>query len=89
MLVQVRSLAPLSALASTQLQELFVACNKITAIESLDRFTNLRTLELGGNRIRALEGMTCCHAVCSAPSTLRVQLGPRWRPTTTEGPSCT
>jgi hypothetical protein len=33
--------------------------------------------------------MTCCHAVCSAPSTLRVQLGPRWRPTTTEGPSCT
>lgn len=55
-------MAPLSALASAQLRDLFAACNKITAIESLDRFTSLRTLELGGNRIRTLDGMPCCCA---------------------------
>lgn len=51
-----RSLAPLSALGSTQLTELYAACNKVTAIESLGALTQLRVLELGGNRIRVLEG---------------------------------
>lgn len=55
--MQVRSLAPLSSLGSTQLTELFVACNKIAAIESLERLALLHTLELGGNRIRSLEGV--------------------------------
>ncbi|EFN52712.1 hypothetical protein CHLNCDRAFT_56306 [Chlorella variabilis] len=55
---EVRSLAPLSSLGSTQLTELFVACNKIAAIESLERLALLHTLELGGNRIRSLEGLS-------------------------------
>lgn len=51
-----RSLAPLSALGSTQLTELYAACNKVTAIESLAALPQLQVLELGGNRIRVLEG---------------------------------
>lgn len=53
---QVRSLAPLSALGSTQLTELYAACNKVTAIESLAALGQLRVLELGGNRVRVIEG---------------------------------
>ena len=53
---QVRSLAPLSSLGSTQLTELYAACNKITAIESLEQLGQLQALELGGNRIRVLQG---------------------------------
>jgi Leucine-rich repeat (LRR) protein len=64
--MQVRSLAPLSTLGSSQLSELYMACNKIAAIESLDNFPNLRTLELGGNRIRVVEG--------ALPSVLACQL---------------
>jgi protein phosphatase 1 regulatory subunit 7 len=52
----VRSLAPLSGLGSTQLTELYAACNKISAIESLEHLSNLQLLELGGNRMRAIEG---------------------------------
>ena len=49
-------MAPLSSLGSTQLTELYAACNKVTAIESLERLGQLQVLELGGNRIRALQG---------------------------------
>ena len=51
-----RSLAPLTALGSTQLTELYAACNKISAIESLGHLSNLQLLELGGNRVRVIEG---------------------------------
>ncbi len=69
---QVRSLAPLSALGSTQLTELYVACNKVTAIESLAALPQLQVLELGGNRIRVLEGgagrgQVCCWVPPSPP----------------------
>lgn len=53
---QVRSLAPLSSLRSTQLTELYAACNKVTAIESMEQLGQLQVLELGGNRIRVLQG---------------------------------
>ena len=41
---------------STQLTELYAACNKVTTIESLERLGQLQVLELGGNRIRVLQG---------------------------------
>ncbi|KAF6256494.1 hypothetical protein COO60DRAFT_1528850 [Scenedesmus sp. NREL 46B-D3] len=59
---QIRSLAPLSSLAaepasSPPLVELFVAANKVTAIEALGGFSQLTVLELGSNRIRTIEGL--------------------------------
>lgn len=59
---QIRSLAPLSSLtadpaASPPLLELFVAANKVTAIEALGGLSKLTVLELGSNRIRTIEGL--------------------------------
>lgn len=48
---QIRSLAPLTALgACTSLQELYVAANKVSAIEGLQQLIGLTVLELGSNR---------------------------------------
>jgi Leucine-rich repeat (LRR) protein len=59
---QIRSLAPLSSLtadaaSSPTLTELFVAANKVTAIEALGGFSQLTVLELGSNRVRTIEGL--------------------------------
>jgi protein phosphatase 1 regulatory subunit 7 len=64
--VQIRSLAPLSSLtadssSSPPLTELFVAANKVTAIEALGGFSQLTVLELGSNRIRTIEGLEVRH----------------------------
>ena len=54
---QVRTLAPLASLAAP-LRELYAACNKVTAIESLEHFwPSLRVLELGSNRLREVAGL--------------------------------
>jgi protein phosphatase 1 regulatory subunit 7 len=60
--LQIRSLAPLSSLtadaaSSPPLTELFVAANKVTAIEALGGFSQLTVLELGSNRVRTIEGL--------------------------------
>ena len=55
--LQVRTLAPLSSLGSSSpLTELYASCNKIATIEGLERLAHLHILELGGNRVRVLEG---------------------------------
>lgn len=59
---QIRSLAPLTSLtadpaAVPPLRELYVAANKVGAIEALAGLTGLTVLELGSNRIRAIEGL--------------------------------
>lgn len=69
--LQVRSLAPLSKLGSTRLSELVAACNKIAVIESLQHLSQLHALELGGNRIRTIEGASgttrCGHHLLGGP----------------------
>jgi hypothetical protein len=60
--LQIRSLAPLSSLtaaptSSPPLAELYVAANKVTAIEPLGGLSQLTVLELGSNRIRTIEGL--------------------------------
>ena len=48
---------PLSSLTAVGLESLFLASNKITAIESLNAFPHLKLLELGFNRIRCIENI--------------------------------
>jgi hypothetical protein len=59
LLLQIRSLAPLSSLTacSPPLAELYVAANKVTAIECLRGLSQLTVMELGSNRIRTIEGL--------------------------------
>ena len=57
---EIKSLSPLSAETSNPgpgeaLEELYVAANKVSKIEGLEAFTNLRILELGSNRLRVVE----------------------------------
>jgi protein phosphatase 1 regulatory subunit 7 len=54
----IRSLAPLRAQGLGRLERLYVAQNKLDHIEALDSLApSLRLLELGSNRIRAVEGL--------------------------------
>lgn len=50
---QVRSVAPLEALVTESLEELFCAVNKIPEIVGISHLTTLGTLELGSNRLQA------------------------------------
>ena len=54
---ELRSLAPLAALAAPGLAELFAASNKLPGIEAVAGRPALRLLELGCNRIRDLHGL--------------------------------
>ena len=54
---ELRSLAPLAALAAPGLAELFAASNKLPGIEAVAGRSALRLLELGCNRIRDLRGL--------------------------------
>lgn len=56
---QIRSLAPLTNLDGNTLQELFCASNKVSEISThVSHLTGLTTLELGSNRIKAIEGVS-------------------------------
>ena len=52
-----RSLIPLASAPACPLADLSAASNKITRIEALSSFTDLCFLELGSNRIPAVEGL--------------------------------
>lgn len=54
---QIRSMQPLTSLTAVGLESLFMASNKITAIEGIDLFSDLKILELGFNRIRQIENI--------------------------------
>ena len=70
--LQVRTLAPLSSLGSSSpLTELYASCNKIATIEGLERLAHLHILELGGNRVRVLEG--ACKGGAGQPCLLTVR----------------
>ncbi|MEW5302201.1 MAG: hypothetical protein WDW36_005004 [Sanguina aurantia] len=57
--LQIRSLAPLTNLDGSTLQELFCASNKVSEISThVSHLTALTTLELGSNRIKAIEGVS-------------------------------
>lgn len=65
---EIRSLAPLASLIAPQLNELYAASNKITAIEGITQLAGLTLLELGSNRIRAIEASRkdCLKAVSTS-----------------------
>lgn len=50
-------MTPLASAPACPLADLSAASNKITRIEALSSFTDLRVLELGSNRIPAVEGL--------------------------------
>ena len=53
---KIRSMQPAEHV-STSVEELYLAANKISVIEGVDRLCNLNLLELGSNRIRKMQNL--------------------------------
>eukprot|EP00959_Pyramimonas_sp_CCMP1952_P086499 1809287-Pyramimonas_sp.AAC.1 len=54
---ELRSIEFAAGLVSAQPRDLYFANNKIPKVEGLTFLTSLRSLELGSNRLRSLEGI--------------------------------
>ena len=69
--IQIRSLAPLTALSGGLLADVGCASNKVATVEALGGLSALTSLELGSNRVASLDGL----AALPTPTLVDLWLG--------------